>query len=69
VQSFVVTVLSKFVGEGWHLTLGLMFVLSVVFLPGGLVEGFHRFVARLKRRKEAPERVSSLQPARLEEVS
>jgi ABC-type branched-subunit amino acid transport system permease subunit len=63
VQSFVVAVLSKFVGEGWHLTLGLMFVLIVVFLPGGLVEGFQRFVARLKRRSAAPERVSSVQPA------
>jgi ABC-type branched-subunit amino acid transport system permease subunit len=69
VQSFVVTVLSKFVGEGWHLTLGLMFVLIVVFLPGGLVEGFNRFVARLKRRKEVPERVPSVQKVLLEEVS
>lgn len=63
VQSFVVAVLSKFVGEGWHLTLGLMFVLIVVFLPGGLVEGFQRFMGRLKRRGAAPERVSSVQPA------
>ncbi len=63
VQGFVVTVLSKFVGEGWHLTLGLMFVLIVVFLPGGLVEGFNRFVARLKRRKDARDGVGSTQPA------
>ncbi len=63
VQGFVVTVLSKFVGEGWHLTLGLMFVLIVVFLPGGLVEGFNRFAARLKRRKDAPERLATTQPA------
>ncbi|MGP2490093.1 branched-chain amino acid ABC transporter permease [Mesorhizobium sp. PUT5] len=63
VQGFVVTVLSKFVGEGWHLTLGLMFVLIVVFLPGGLVEGFNRFAARLKRRKDAPGRLAATQPA------
>lgn len=63
VQGFVVTVLSKFVGEGWHLTLGLIFVLIVVFLPGGLVEGFNRFVARLKRRKDARDGVGSTQPA------
>jgi hypothetical protein len=24
-----------FVGEGWHLTLGLLFMLIVIFLPGG----------------------------------
>jgi ABC-type branched-subunit amino acid transport system permease subunit len=63
VQSFVVTVLSKFVGEGWHLTLGLMFVLIVVFLPGGLVEGFQRLTARLKRRKAVPDGATSVQPA------
>lgn len=47
-QAVMVTVLSKFVGEGWHLTLGLMFVLIVVFLPGGLVEGAERLVRRLR---------------------
>lgn len=49
VQNLAVTVLSKFVGEGWHLTLGLLFVLIVVFLPGGLVEGYLKLVARLRR--------------------
>lgn len=51
VQTVVVTIVSKFVGEGWHLTLGLMFVLIVVFLPGGLVEGWQRIMKRLKRRR------------------
>lgn len=50
-QAVVVTVLSKFVGEGWHLTLGLLFVLIVVFLPGGLVEGYQKLVARIPRRR------------------
>jgi ABC-type branched-subunit amino acid transport system permease subunit len=38
----VVAVVSVFVGEGWHLTLGLIFVLIVTFLPGGLMEGVSR---------------------------
>jgi ABC-type branched-subunit amino acid transport system permease subunit len=38
----VVGVASVFVGEGWHLTLGLIFVLIVTFLPGGLMEGVSR---------------------------
>lgn len=42
VREFAVTVSGKFVGEGWHLTLGLVFVLIVVFLPGGIVEGARR---------------------------
>ena len=50
-QSVMVTVASKFVGEGWHLTLGLLFVIIVVFLPGGLVQGFNKLMARLRRSK------------------
>jgi ABC-type branched-subunit amino acid transport system permease subunit len=32
------------VGDGWHLTLGLLFMIIVIFLPGGLVEGFRRLL-------------------------
>jgi len=42
VQHFLVVVINPFVGEGWHLTLGLVFVLIVIFLPGGLMEGIRR---------------------------
>ena len=31
------TVVGLFVGEGWHLTLGLLFMIIVIFLPGGLM--------------------------------
>lgn len=64
-QSFVVTVLSKFVGEGWHLTLGLLFVVIVVFLPGGIVEGVRRLASRFggKSKGEEPGRAISPQPA------
>jgi ABC-type branched-subunit amino acid transport system permease subunit len=40
--NFMVTVTSPFVGEGWHLTLGVLFVFIVIFLPGGIMEGFSR---------------------------
>src|SRR5690606_11380795 len=64
VQGFFVTVLSKFVGEGWHLTLGLMFVLIVVFLPGGIVEGWNRLVHRMNRRRSrSAEKSLTTQPA------
>lgn len=49
-EDFVVTVLHPFIGKGWHLTLGLLFMLVVIFLPGGLVEGGQR-IGRLFRRK------------------
>jgi ABC-type branched-subunit amino acid transport system permease subunit len=31
-----------FVGEGWQLTLGMLFMLVVIFLPGGIMEGVMR---------------------------
>ncbi len=46
----VSAIASKFVGEGWYLTLGLMFVLVVVFLPGGIMEGVRRIGALFSRR-------------------
>ena len=38
----IVWVLHFFTGKGWSLTLGMMFMLIVIFLPGGLVEGGNR---------------------------
>jgi ABC-type branched-subunit amino acid transport system permease subunit len=49
-REFVVAISSKFVGEGWQLTLGLLFVLVVVFLPGGIMEGVRRIGALFRRR-------------------
>ena len=49
-QSAAVSISSLFVGEGWHLTLGALFMLIVIFLPGGLMEGFTR-IGRLFNRK------------------
>jgi ABC-type branched-subunit amino acid transport system permease subunit len=48
-REWVVTIASKFVGEGWQLTLGLLFVLIVMFLPGGIMEGVRRIAALFRR--------------------
>jgi len=42
IEGVVVSVTSMFVGKGWHLTLGLMFMIVVIFLPGGIMEGMRR---------------------------
>ncbi|MCG8693321.1 MAG: branched-chain amino acid ABC transporter permease [Minwuiales bacterium] len=44
-QHVMVWISSLFVGEGWHLTLGALFMIIVIFLPGGLMEGFNRIRA------------------------
>jgi ABC-type branched-subunit amino acid transport system permease subunit len=51
-ENLMVTIIHPFVGKGWSLTLGLMFMAVVIFLPGGLVEGGQR-IGRLFRRKKA----------------
>jgi ABC-type branched-subunit amino acid transport system permease subunit len=42
-------VLSTFIGGQWLLVLGLLFVVIVMFLPGGLVEGARRLRRRARR--------------------
>ncbi|WP_428515730.1 branched-chain amino acid ABC transporter permease [Roseovarius sp.] len=51
-EDFVITIVYPFIGKGWHLTLGLIFMAVVIFLPGGLVEGGQR-IGRLLRGKKA----------------
>ena len=51
-EGIFVQLTALFVGEGWHLTLGVMFMVIVIFLPGGLMEGFRRLFTYLKRRSE-----------------
>ncbi|MEP1767707.1 MAG: branched-chain amino acid ABC transporter permease [Sulfitobacter sp.] len=50
IEDVLIAIVYPFVGKGWHLTLGLVFMLVVIFLPGGLVEGGQR-VGKLFRRK------------------
>ena len=47
----VVWVLHFFTGKGWSLTLGMMFMLIVIFLPGGLVEGGNRIRGWFRNRR------------------
>jgi ABC-type branched-subunit amino acid transport system permease subunit len=49
-EDFLIGISHFFVGKSWHLTLGLLFMLVVIFLPGGLVEGGQR-IAGLFRKK------------------
>jgi len=51
-EDLIVTLIYPFIGKGWHLTLGLLFMLVVIFLPGGLVEGGQRIAKLFKRGKK-----------------
>ena len=50
-ENSLVWVLHWFTGKGWHLTLGLLFMIIVIFLPGGLMDGANRIREALRGRK------------------
>ena len=50
-QDLMVLVINPFVGEGWHLTLGALFMLVVIFLPGGIMEGLRRLGTLIQCKK------------------
>jgi len=54
-DSIMVTITRPFVGEGWHLTLGVLFMLIIIFMPGGLIEGFRRLSRLFGGKKTASE--------------
>ena len=61
-ENFIVGILHPFIGKGWHLTLGILFMLVVIFLPGGLVEGGQR-IARWMKRGKASKSSQNTNPA------
>jgi len=58
-EDLIVALIYPFIGKGWHLTLGIVFMLVVIFLPGGLVEGGQRIGALFNRKKRAAEDAKS----------
>ena len=64
-EDIVVAISSHFVGDGWHLTLGVLFMVIVIFLPGGVMEGFQR-IAALTRRLSRPQQEKAIQTSEQE---
>ncbi|SFP71955.1 branched-chain amino acid ABC transporter permease [Tranquillimonas alkanivorans] len=67
-ENAMVALVHPFIGKGWHLTLGILFMLVVIFLPGGLVEGGQRvgrfaFRRRNKKAEGAEAEGAAKQPA------
>lgn len=48
-ENIMVFIVNPFVGKGWHLTLGALFMVIVIFLPGGIVEGINRIWIRVSK--------------------
>jgi ABC-type branched-subunit amino acid transport system permease subunit len=56
IEDFLIAIVYPFVGKGWHLTLGLLFMLVVIFLPGGLVQGGQKIAGLFRGKKAADEK-------------
>ena len=65
----VASVVGLFVGEGWHLTLGLVFMLIVIFLPGGIMEGITRLSRLVIKRDKADPKSDGHQSKEKEQTS
>ena len=52
-ENIMVFIVNPFVGEGWHLTLGALFMVVVIFLPGGIMEGLDRIKALINKKRSA----------------
>ncbi len=66
IENAIVWVLHFFVGKGWSLTLGTMFMLVVIFLPGGLLDGLtrlFRWIGSLGKKKPADDKSAEASPA------
>ncbi len=61
-ETVMVWIVHPFVGKGWHLTLGALFMLVVIFLPGGLMEGLTRISGWFGRRKKTVVKDDSAHP-------
>ncbi|MEJ6388275.1 branched-chain amino acid ABC transporter permease [Gymnodinialimonas ulvae] len=53
-ENLLVNIIYPFVGSGWHLTLGLVFMIVVIFLPGGIVEGGRKIYGLFSRKSKDP---------------
>jgi len=53
-QHPVVVFVGLFVGEGWELTLGVLFLVLIIFVPGGLMQGLQSLQRRVFRAKPSP---------------
>ncbi|MCI5110302.1 MAG: branched-chain amino acid ABC transporter permease [Marivita sp.] len=62
-EDLVVTMIYPFIGKGWHLTLGIVFMLVVIFLPGGLVQGGQKLAGLFGRKKASQPKNATTEPA------
>lgn len=56
IEKPVVAIAGLFVGDGWQLTLGVLFMVLVIFLPGGVMEGIRRLWLRARRGRHRHQR-------------
>lgn len=57
IENPLVSLLSLFVGDGWNLTLGVVFMLIVIFLPGGIMEGLRRLWNYFNKKRDSEDAI------------
>ena len=59
----LIAVTNLFVGKQWHITTGVIFMLVIIFMPGGLVEIVKRLAGLFRRRKPREDAAATTEPA------
>jgi len=54
-SDIAILITRPFVGEGWHLMLGALFMAIIIFLPGGIIEGVRRITGIFRKSKQIEE--------------
>ncbi len=54
-SDIAILITRPFVGEGWHLMLGVLFMAIIIFLPGGIIEGVRRIGGIFRKSKQIEE--------------
>ena len=57
-SDIAILITRPFVGEGWHLMLGALFMAIIIFLPGGIIEGVRRIGGIFRKSKQIEEDAS-----------
>ena len=57
-SDFAILITRPFVGEGWHLMLGALFMAIIIFLPGGIIEGVRRITGIFRKSQKIEEDAS-----------
>ena len=63
IEKVFIEITNLFVGKQWHITTGVIFMLVIIFLPGGMVDGGKKIAGLFRRKSKAKDPAGTIKPA------